>query len=56
VTSLVVVICLSNAALMISVGILGEYVGRIYGSCPSGFQPEIGTEETVVVEAGSHLA
>lgn len=29
-TSLMVVICLSNAALMISVGILGEYVGRIY--------------------------
>lgn len=29
-TSLMVVICLSNAALMIAVGILGEYVGRIY--------------------------
>jgi len=29
-TSLMVIICLSNAALMISVGILGEYVGRIY--------------------------
>lgn len=29
-TSLMVVLCLSNAALMISVGILGEYVGRIY--------------------------
>ena len=25
-----VVLCLSNAALMIAVGILGEYVGRIY--------------------------
>ncbi len=29
-TSLMVVICLSNAALMMAVGILGEYVGRIY--------------------------
>jgi glycosyltransferase involved in cell wall biosynthesis len=29
-TSLMVVICLSNAALMIAVGILGEYVGKIY--------------------------
>jgi dolichol-phosphate mannosyltransferase len=29
-TSLMVVLCLSNAALMIAVGILGEYVGRIY--------------------------
>ena len=29
-TSLMVVICLNNAALMIAVGILGEYVGRIY--------------------------
>ena len=29
-TSLMVVVCLSNAALMIAVGILGEYVGRIY--------------------------
>jgi dolichol-phosphate mannosyltransferase len=29
-TSMMVVICLSNAALMIAVGILGEYVGRIY--------------------------
>jgi hypothetical protein len=29
-TSLMVVLCLCNAALMISVGILGEYVGRIY--------------------------
>ena len=28
--SLMVVLCLSNAALMIVVGILGEYVGRIY--------------------------
>ena len=25
-----VVLCLSNAALMIAVGILGEYIGRIY--------------------------
>jgi len=24
------VLCLSNAALMIAVGLLGEYVGRIY--------------------------
>lgn len=29
-TSLMVIVCLSNAALMISVGILGEYVGRVY--------------------------
>jgi dolichol-phosphate mannosyltransferase len=29
-TSLMVIVCLSNAALMISIGILGEYVGRIY--------------------------
>jgi polyisoprenyl-phosphate glycosyltransferase len=29
-TSLMVVVCLSNAALMIAVGLLGEYVGRIY--------------------------
>jgi glycosyltransferase involved in cell wall biosynthesis len=29
-TSLMVVLCLSNAALMGAVGILGEYVGRIY--------------------------
>ncbi len=29
-TSLMVILCLSNAALMIAVGILGEYVGRIY--------------------------
>ncbi|WP_158750244.1 glycosyltransferase family 2 protein [Acidobacterium sp. S8] len=29
-TSLMVVLCLSNAALMMVVGILGEYVGRIY--------------------------
>ena len=29
-TSLMVVLCFSNAALMIAVGILGEYVGRIY--------------------------
>ena len=29
-TSLMVVLCLSNAALMVAVGILGEYVGRIY--------------------------
>jgi dolichol-phosphate mannosyltransferase len=29
-TSMMVVLCLSNAALMIAVGILGEYVGRIY--------------------------
>jgi glycosyltransferase involved in cell wall biosynthesis len=29
-TSLMVVLCLSNAALMIVVGILGEYVGRVY--------------------------
>jgi len=28
--SLMVVLCLSNAALMICVGLLGEYVGRIY--------------------------
>ena len=29
-TSLMVVLSMSNAALMIAVGILGEYVGRIY--------------------------
>jgi dolichol-phosphate mannosyltransferase len=29
-TSVMVIVCLSNAALMISVGILGEYVGKIY--------------------------
>src|SRR5208283_3752853 len=29
-TSLMVVLCLSNAVLMLVVGILGEYVGRIY--------------------------
>lgn len=29
-TSLMVVLCLSNAAIMIMVGILGEYVGRVY--------------------------
>lgn len=29
-TSLMVVLCLSNAALMIAVGILGEYVGKIF--------------------------
>jgi glycosyltransferase involved in cell wall biosynthesis len=29
-TSLMVIVCLSNAALMISVGILGEYVGRVF--------------------------
>jgi hypothetical protein len=29
-TSLMLVLCLSNAALMIAVGILGEYVGKIY--------------------------
>lgn len=29
-TSLMVVLCLSNAAVMIMVGILGEYIGRIY--------------------------
>jgi dolichol-phosphate mannosyltransferase len=29
-TSLMVVLCLSNAALMVAVGILGEYVGKIY--------------------------
>ena len=29
-TSLMVVVCLSNAALMTAVGILGEYVGKIY--------------------------
>lgn len=29
-TSLMVIVCLSNAALMISVGSLGEYVGRIF--------------------------
>ena len=29
-TSLMVVVCLSNAAILMAVGILGEYVGRIY--------------------------
>jgi hypothetical protein len=29
-TSLMVVLCLSNAALMMAVGILGEYVGKIF--------------------------
>jgi dolichol-phosphate mannosyltransferase len=29
-TSLMLVLCLSNAALMIAVGILGEYVGKIF--------------------------
>jgi hypothetical protein len=29
-TSLMVIVCLSDAALMISVGILGEYVDRIF--------------------------
>lgn len=29
-TSLMIVLCLSNAVLMMVVGILGEYVGRIY--------------------------
>jgi len=29
-TSLMVVLCLSNAALMVAVGILGEYVGKIF--------------------------
>jgi dolichol-phosphate mannosyltransferase len=29
-TSLMVVLCLNSAALMIAIGILGEYVGRIY--------------------------
>lgn len=29
-TSLMLVLCLSNAALMVSVGLLGEYIGRIY--------------------------
>jgi len=29
-TSLMVVLCLSNAALMAAVGVLGEYIGRIY--------------------------
>lgn len=32
-TSLMVVLCLSNAVLMVIVGILGEYVGRIYEEC-----------------------
>ena len=71
-TSLMVVICLSNAALMISVGILGEYVGTIYEeskarplyvvaeswnmSCsPSEFRMDIGSQETAVLGARSHL-
>jgi dolichol-phosphate mannosyltransferase len=29
-TSLMIVLCISNAALLITVGILGEYVGRIF--------------------------
>lgn len=29
-TSLMIVLCLSNAALLVTVGILGEYVGRIF--------------------------
>ena len=29
-TSLMIVLCMSNAALLITVGILGEYVGRIF--------------------------
>jgi dolichol-phosphate mannosyltransferase len=29
-TSLMVVLCFSNAVLMLIVGILGEYIGRIY--------------------------
>lgn len=29
-TSMMVIVCLCNAALMISIGILGEYIGRIY--------------------------
>jgi hypothetical protein len=29
-TSMMVVLCLSNATLMVGIGILGEYVGRIY--------------------------
>jgi hypothetical protein len=29
-TSLMCVVCLSNAALFISVGVLGEYIGRIF--------------------------
>jgi len=29
-TSIMLVLCLSNATLMIAIGILGEYVGRIY--------------------------
>lgn len=29
-TSLMVVVCLSNAALMIAVGLLGEYVAKIF--------------------------
>jgi dolichol-phosphate mannosyltransferase len=29
-TSLMIVLCMSNAALLITVGILGEYVGKIY--------------------------
>jgi len=32
-TSLMVVVCLCNAGLMLAVGILGEYVGRIYEEC-----------------------
>ena len=29
-TSLMIVLCMSNAALLVTVGILGEYVGRIF--------------------------
>ena len=29
-TSLMIVLCMSNAALLITVGILGDYVGRIF--------------------------
>src|SRR5579863_1242555 len=29
-TSLMIVLCMSNAALLVTVGILGEYVGKIY--------------------------
>jgi dolichol-phosphate mannosyltransferase len=29
-TSLMIVLCMSNAALLITVGILGEYIGKIY--------------------------
>ena len=29
-TSLMVVLCLSNASIMIAIGIVGEYIGRLY--------------------------